>query len=106
MCLKIYYEHPKAVYEEKREISWYSLRSFERQFTKRILGHPSVLFVFLAVKRCLGVCFMVFEVGLKLLVLLKGACFALILRLQICEAIWIGYASQKSVFSPWGFFHG
>lgn len=59
----------------------------------------------LAVKGCLGVFFMVFEVGLKLLALLKGACFAVILRLQIYEAIWIGYARQKSVFLPWGFFH-
>jgi hypothetical protein len=62
--------------------------------------------IVLAVKGCLGVFFMVFKVAFILLVLLKGACFALILRLQICEAIWIGYASQKSVFSPWGFFHG
>jgi len=44
--------------------------------------------IVLAVKCCLGVFFMVFEVGLKLLVSLKESCFALILRLQICEAIW------------------
>lgn len=77
MFLKIYYEHARAMVPRS----------------------------ILAVKGCLGVFFMVFEVGLKLLVLLKGTCFALILRLQICEAIWIGYTSQKSVFSPWGFFH-
>ena len=61
--------------------------------------------IVLAVKGCLGIFFMVFKVGLKLLVLLKGACFAVVVRLQICEAIWIGYTSQKSVFSPWGFIH-
>lgn len=43
---------------------------------------------FLAVKGCLGVFFMVFEVGLKLLVLLKGACFVVVVRLHICDANW------------------
>jgi hypothetical protein len=61
--------------------------------------------IILAVKGCLDIFFMVFKVGFILLVLLKGACFAVVVRLQICEAIWLGYASQKSVFSPWGFFH-
>jgi len=58
--------------------------------------------VVLAVKRCLGVFFMVFEVGLKLLVLLKASVFRLILRLHICDAAW----SRLLVVSFLHFIHG
>ena len=53
----------------------------------------------LAVKGCLGVFFMVFEVGLKLLVLLKGARFAVVVRLHICDAVWARLTSQHSLHS-------
>jgi len=53
----------------------------------------------LAVKGCLGVFFMVFEVGLKLLVLLKGSRFAVVVRLHICDAVWSRLTSQHSLHS-------
>jgi hypothetical protein len=55
--------------------------------------------IVLDVKGCLGVFFMVFEVGLKLLVLLKALVFRLILRLHICEANWARLTSQHSLHS-------
>jgi hypothetical protein len=61
--------------------------------------------IVLAVKGCLGVCFMVFEVALKLLVLLKESCFAFILRLHICDAVWSRLTSQHllhSIYALWG----
>ena len=55
--------------------------------------------IVLAVKGCLGVFFMVFEVGSKLLVLLKGSRFAVVVRLHICEANWARLTSQHSLHS-------
>ena len=55
--------------------------------------------VVLAVKGCLGVFFMVFKVGFILPVLLKGACFAVVVRLHICEANWARLTSQHSLHS-------
>ena len=55
--------------------------------------------IVLAVKGCLGVFFMVFEVGLKLLVLLKGSRFAVVVRLHICDAVWSRLTSQHSLHS-------
>lgn len=58
----------------------------------------------LAVKCCLGVFFMVFEVGLKLLVLLKGACFAVVVRLHIYDSVWYRLATLNlpcSIHSGW-----
>jgi len=72
MFLKIYYEHARAT------------------CTRSIV---------LAVKGCLGVFFMVFEVGLKLLVLLKGACFVVVVRLHICDAVWSRLTSLHSLHS-------
>jgi len=59
----------------------------------------------LAVKGCLVVFFMVFKVGLKLLVLLKAWFFRIILRLHICDAVWSRLTSQHSLHSVhalWG----
>jgi hypothetical protein len=55
--------------------------------------------IVLAVKGCLGVFFMVSEMGLKLAVLLKGACFVVVVRLPICEAIWARLTCQHSLHS-------
>jgi hypothetical protein len=55
--------------------------------------------IVLAVKGCLGVFFMVFKVGFILLVLLKGACFAVVVRLHICDAVWSRLTSQHSLHS-------
>ena len=53
----------------------------------------------LAVKGCLGVFFMVFEVGLKLLVLLKRSRFAVVVRLHICDAVWSTLYAAHSLHS-------
>jgi hypothetical protein len=55
--------------------------------------------IVLAVKGCLGVFFMVFEVALNSVVLLKETYFALILRLHICDAVWSRLTSQHSLHS-------
>ena len=55
--------------------------------------------IVLAVKGCLDVFFMVFKVGLKLLVLLKAWVFRIILRLHICDAVWSRLTSQHSLHS-------
>ena len=61
--------------------------------------------IVLAVKGCLDVFFMVFKVGLNLLVLLKAWVFRIILRLHICDAVWSSLTSQHSLHSVhalWG----
>ena len=74
----------------------YFIATFQlRQSTRSIV---------LAVKGCLDVFFVVFEEGLNLLVLLKGACFVVVVRLHICDSVWYRLARLNlscSIHTDW-----